>query len=47
MQSSPAFKAFKDYYLIDRKGNLLWGDIANNDIEKAIQLARRTEPAGK
>ena len=46
------FKAFKadsypDYYVIDRKGNLLWGDIVNSEIEKAIQLALKAEPAGK
>ena len=35
-----AFKAnsFPDYFIIDRKGNLRWGDVANRDAEKAIQL---------
>ncbi|MFT4589896.1 MAG: cytochrome c biogenesis protein CcmG/thiol:disulfide interchange protein DsbE [Limisphaerales bacterium] len=35
-----AFKAnsYPDYFIIDRKGNLRWGDIANRDAEKAIEL---------
>jgi cytochrome c biogenesis protein CcmG, thiol:disulfide interchange protein DsbE len=35
-----AFKAdsFPDYYIIDRKGNLHWGDMVNDDVEMAIQL---------
>ena len=46
------FKAFKadsypDYYLIDRQGNLVWGDIVNSEVEKAIQLALKAEPVGK
>ncbi len=34
-----AYKAdsYPDYYVIDRKGNLRWGDIRNSDVEKAIQ----------
>jgi thiol-disulfide isomerase/thioredoxin len=30
--------SFPDYYIIDREGNLRWGDIANVDVEKAIEL---------
>ena len=30
--------SFPDYYIIDRKGNLRWGDVVNSDTEKAIQL---------
>jgi hypothetical protein len=30
--------SFPDYYVIDRKGNLRWADMANKDVEKAIQL---------
>ena len=46
------FKALKadsypDYYLISRQGNLLWGDIVNDDIEHAIELALKAEPAEK
>lgn len=35
-----AFKAnsYPDYYVIDRKGNLRWGDLKNSDVEKAIKL---------
>jgi thiol-disulfide isomerase/thioredoxin len=35
-----AFKAnsYPDYYLIDRKGNLRWGDVKNGDVEAAIKL---------
>jgi len=35
-----AFKAnsYPDYYIIDRKGNLRWGDLKNGDLEKAIKL---------
>lgn len=35
-----AFKAnsYPDYFIIDRKGNLRWGDVANKDAEKAIEL---------
>ena len=29
--------SFPDYYIIDRKGNLRWGDIVNKDVEKAIE----------
>jgi len=42
------FKAFladgyPDYYVIDRKGNLLWGDVQNSDVEHAIELALKKE----
>lgn len=30
--------SFPDYYVIDRKGNLRWADMANKDVEKAIEL---------
>ena len=30
--------SYPDYYIIDRKGNLHWGDIVNGDVEKAIRL---------
>jgi thiol-disulfide isomerase/thioredoxin len=35
-----AFKAnsYPDYYIIDRKGNLRWGDLKNGDVEVAIKL---------
>lgn len=35
-----AFKAnsYPDYFIIDRQGNLRWGDVANKDAEKAIEL---------
>jgi thiol-disulfide isomerase/thioredoxin len=35
-----AFKAnsYPDYYIIDRKGNLRWGDLKNSDVEEAIKL---------
>ena len=35
-----AYKAdsYPDYYIIDRRGNLHWGDIVNDDTEMAIQL---------
>lgn len=35
-----AYKAdsYPDYYVIDRKGNLRWGDVQNSDVEKAIKL---------
>lgn len=35
-----AFKAdsYPDYYIIDRKGNLRWGDVVNGEVEKAIKL---------
>lgn len=35
-----AFKAdsYPDYYIIDRNGNLRWGDVANRQVEKAINL---------
>jgi len=34
-----AYKAdsYPDYYVIDRKGNLRWGDIRNSDLEEAIK----------
>ena len=30
--------SFPDYYIIDRKGNLRWGDVQNTEVEKAIKL---------
>jgi thiol-disulfide isomerase/thioredoxin len=44
-----AFKAdsYPDYYVINRQGNLLWGDIVNSEIDKAIELALKAEPAPK
>jgi thiol-disulfide isomerase/thioredoxin len=35
-----AYKAdsYPDYFIIDRKGNLRWGDVTNADVEKAIRL---------
>ena len=30
--------SFPDYYIIDRAGQLRWGDFANRDVEKAIEL---------
>mgnify|MGYP003796343575 CR=1 FL=1 len=42
-----AFKStsYPDYHIIDRKGNLRWGDIKNADAEKAIQLLLKEDPA--
>jgi hypothetical protein len=34
---------YPDYYVIDRGGNLLWGDVVNGDIEHAIQLALKKQ----
>lgn len=35
-----AYKAdsYPDYFIIDRKGNLHWGDVVNADVEKAIEV---------
>jgi cytochrome c biogenesis protein CcmG/thiol:disulfide interchange protein DsbE len=30
--------SYPDYYIIDRQGNLRWGDLVNADLEKAIQI---------
>ena len=30
--------SFPDYYIIDRQGNLRWADVANKDVEKAVEL---------
>jgi thiol-disulfide isomerase/thioredoxin len=30
--------SFPDYYIIDQKGNLRWGDVVNGDVEKGIKL---------
>jgi len=30
--------SYPDYYIIDRSGNLRWADLANKDLEKAIEL---------
>lgn len=39
-RTSKAFMAdsYPDYYVIDRKGNLRWGDIENSHVEKAIGI---------
>ena len=47
-EKGATFKAYladgyPDYYVIDRKGNLLWGDVQNSDVEHAIQLALKKE----
>lgn len=43
-----AYKAnsYPDYYLIDRAGNLRWGDVANKEVDKAVELllAEKTAP---
>lgn len=37
--------SYPDYYVIDRAGNLRWGDIQNSHIEKAISiLLSETDP---
>jgi len=35
-----AYKAdsYPDYFVIDRKGKLRWGDVSNGDVEKAIEM---------
>jgi cytochrome c biogenesis protein CcmG/thiol:disulfide interchange protein DsbE len=35
-----AYKAdsYPDYFIIDRQGNLHWGDVVNDNTEKAIEL---------
>ena len=30
--------SFPDYYVIDRQGNLRWADVANKDVEKAVEI---------
>lgn len=30
--------SYPDYYIIDRKGNLRWGDVVNDEVEKAINI---------
>ena len=30
--------SYPDYYIIDRKGNLRWGDVVNDDVEKALNI---------
>jgi len=47
-EKGATFKAYladgyPDYYVIDRKGNLLWGDVQNSDVEHAIQMALKKE----
>tara|TARA_Y100001960_G_C14699119_1_gene840613 strand:+ start:92 stop:592 length:501 start_codon:yes stop_codon:yes gene_type:complete len=34
--SAYAVNSYPDYYIIDREGKLRWGDIANADVEKAV-----------
>ena len=40
-------KSYPDYYLIDRKGTLRWADVANSDVEKAIDILLKEQPAKK
>ena len=30
--------SFPDYYVIDRQGHLRWADVANKDMEKAVEI---------
>ena len=36
--------SYPDYYVIDRRGILRWADVANNDVEKAIEILLREQP---
>ena len=36
--------SFPDYYVIDRHGILRWADVANKDVEKAIEILLREQP---
>jgi cytochrome c biogenesis protein CcmG/thiol:disulfide interchange protein DsbE len=38
---------YPDYYVINRQGKLLFGDVVNSEIDKAIELALKAEPARK
>ena len=40
-------KSYPDYYLIDRKGTLRWADVANSDVEKAVEILLKEQPAKK
>ena len=37
-------KSYPDYYLIDRQGTLRWADVANSDVEKAIEILLKEQP---
>jgi thiol-disulfide isomerase/thioredoxin len=36
--------SYPDYYLIDRKGILRWADVANSEVEKAIEILLKEQP---
>ena len=44
--TNAAFKAnsYPDYYLIDREGVLRWADVANSDVEKAVEILLKEQP---
>ena len=39
--------SYPDYYVIDRKGTLRWADVANSDVEKAVEILLKEQPAKK
>ncbi len=39
-----AVDSFPDYYLIDRAGNLRVADLANGDLDRAVELLLAEEP---
>ena len=41
-----AFRAdsFPDYYLIDRSGKLRFADLANSEVERAVELLIKEKP---
>ena len=43
--TNEAYKAnsYPDYYLIDRKGVLRWADVANSEVEKAVEILLKEE----
>lgn len=40
-------KSYPDYYVIDRKGILRWADVANSDVEKAVEILLKEQPDKK
>lgn len=36
--------SFPDYYLIDREGNLRFADIANQEVDRAVEMLIKEKP---
>jgi hypothetical protein len=44
LMKSLAGDSYPDYYVVDRKGVLRFADLANKEVERAIQMLLKEKP---